>query len=283
MSSSAVGHRRQLHGATAPDGQPGRRGRQPVLGLPAGGTSFAVLSSGDAVHVDPAAAPGRRGERQHRAHRTGRGPASTTSTPCACDLTVPAAANCALLSFRFLTDEDPGAVFNDGFIAELDTNDWSIEPATGTEPSRIDAPHNFAFDANGDVISVNSPGSAGLTPEGATGTGLANGTARLTAATPVTPGSAFDLPLDLRLRRRHRRLGGAAGRPPPREPRGGRLHGRRGARRHDGPDRAHHLAVRPRRHRRHDARHLRHGRQRARRRAPRSGSRSAPAPPCSRT
>ncbi len=74
------------------------------------------------------------------------------------DLTVPESANCALLSFRFLTDEEPGAEFNDGFIAELDTNDWSIQPATATEPSRIDAPHNFAFDANGDVISVNSPG-----------------------------------------------------------------------------------------------------------------------------
>ena len=39
------------------------------------------------------------------------------------------------------------------------------------------------------MISVNSPGSAGLRPKGATDTGLASGTARLTAANPVTPGA----------------------------------------------------------------------------------------------
>jgi hypothetical protein len=53
---------------------------------------------------------------------------------------------------------------------------------------QVSAPHNFAFDATGNVISVNSPGSTGLTPEQATGTAFGTATARLTAATPIGPG-----------------------------------------------------------------------------------------------
>src|SRR3954451_10097806 len=174
--------------AIPPNGNPAGVANSPFSDFPQADTSFAILSSGDAVHVDPAATPdgGENGSTEPTdGPRAGVNDLNTLHV----DLAVPETANCALVSFRFLTDEEPGAEFNDGFIAELDTDDGSIVPATDTDPSRIDAPHNFAFDANGDVISVNSPGSAGLTPEGATNTGLANGTARLTAATPVTPGA----------------------------------------------------------------------------------------------
>ena len=174
--------------AIPPNGNPAGVANSPFSDFPQAGTSFAILSSGDAVHVDPAATAdaGENGSTEPTdGPRAGVNDLNTLHV----NLAVPESANCALVSFRFLTDEEPGAEFNDGFIAELDTDDWSIVPATGTDPSRIEAPHNFAFDANGDVISVNSPGSASLTPEGATNTGLANGTARLTAATPVTPGA----------------------------------------------------------------------------------------------
>ena len=174
--------------AIPPNGNPAAVANSPFSDFPQAGTSFAILSSGDTVHVDPAATAdaGENGSTEPTdGPRAGVNDLDTLHV----NLAVPETANCALVSFRFLTDEDPGAEFNDGFIAELDTDDWSIVPATATEPSRIDAPHNFAFDGNGDVISVNSPGSASLTPEGATNTGLASGTARLTAATPVTPGA----------------------------------------------------------------------------------------------
>jgi Bacterial Ig-like domain len=173
--------------ALPPNGNPAGVANSPFSDFPQAGTSFAILSSGDAVHVDPAATAdaGENGGTDPGGPRAGVNDLNTLHV----NLAVPESANCALVSFRFLTDEEPGADFNDGFIAELDTDDWSIVPAAGTDPSRIEAPNNFAFDANGDVISVNSPGSASLTPEGATNTGLANGTARLTAATPVTPGA----------------------------------------------------------------------------------------------
>ena len=174
--------------ALPPNGNPAAVANSPFSDFPQAGTSFAILSSGDAVHVDPAATADARENGTTEPTDGPRAGVNDLNT-LHVNLAVPESANCALVSFRFLTDEEPGAEFNDGFIAELDTDDWSIVPATDTEPSTIDAPHNFAFDANGDVISVNSPGSASLTPEGATNTGLANGTARLTAATPVTPGA----------------------------------------------------------------------------------------------
>ena len=174
--------------ALPPLGNPAAVADSPFSDFPQAGTSFAILSSGDAVHVDPDATP-NGGENGSFEPTDGPRAGVNDLVTLRVDLTVPESANCALLSFRFLTDEEPGAEFNDGFIAELDTNDWSIQPATGTEPSSIDAPHNFAFDANGNVISINSPGSAALRPEGAIGTGLISGTARLTAATPVSPGT----------------------------------------------------------------------------------------------
>src|SRR4051794_35552796 len=171
-----------------PAGNPAAVAGSPYSDFPQAGTSFAILSSGDSLHVDPAATSDG-GENGSIEPTDGPRAGVNDLVTLRVNLTVPETANCALLSFRFLTDEEPGDVFNDGFIAELDTNNWSIVPAAGTDPSRIEAPNNFAFDANHDVISVNSPGSAGLRPEGATGTGLLSGTARLTAATPVTPGA----------------------------------------------------------------------------------------------
>ena len=170
----------------APAGNPAAVADSPFSDFPQDGTTFAVLSSGDTLHVDPAGAD----TEENGSIEPNPGPRAGVNdlTSLRVNLTVPAGVNCALLSFRFLTDEAPGAEFNDGFIAELDANDWSIQPATETDPSTISAPHNFAFDSNGNVISVNSPGSASLTPDGATGTGFADGTARLTAATPVTAG-----------------------------------------------------------------------------------------------
>jgi hypothetical protein len=171
-----------------PAGNPAAVAGSPFSDFPQAGTSFAILSSGDAVHVDPDSTSDG-GENGSTEPTDGPRAGVNDLVTLRVNLAVPESANCALLSFRFLTDEDPGAEFNDGFIAELDTNDWSIETDTGTGTSRIAAANNFAFDTDGNVISVNSPGSASLRPEGATGTGLASGTARLTAATPVTPGA----------------------------------------------------------------------------------------------
>ena len=142
-----------------------------------------MLSSGDATKADPAVEPGD-GVNGGEAAAVGPRPSVYDLTTLRLDLRVPAGVNCAVLSFRFLTDEEPGsAEFNDGFVAELDASNWT---ALGGD---LAAPNNFAFDAAGNVISVNSPGSTGLTAEQADGTGFGIATARLTAATPIASGA----------------------------------------------------------------------------------------------
>ena len=101
------------------------------------------------------------------------------------DLQVPAGAACLAFDFTFGSEEYPEFVgsFNDAFLAELDTSSWVMNGNT------ITAPHNFALDGEGGVVSVNGtffdPGrvivGGGWEYDGST--------ARLTARTPITPGA----------------------------------------------------------------------------------------------
>ena len=102
------------------------------------------------------------------------------------DLSIPPAANCLSFDLAFQTEEYPEYVnqgFNDGFLAELDVSDWSVAGEV------ITAPHNFAFDAAGNIVSVNSsffdPGQV----VEATGTQYDGSTPLLRVQTPVTPGN----------------------------------------------------------------------------------------------
>jgi hypothetical protein len=166
----------------APNGNPAAVSDGALGGFPTNGSSFAILSSGDATHADPATEPADGSDGTVPDPESQR-PSVYDPTTLRLSLRVPNGLNCAVVSFRFLTDEAPGdAAFNDGFIAELDTSNWTAPGGA------VAAPNNFAFDSGGNVISVNSPGSTGLTAEQADGTGFASGTARLTAATPITPG-----------------------------------------------------------------------------------------------
>ena len=166
----------------APAGNPAAISDGLLGGFPTNGSTFAALSSGDALKADPAIEPGD-GENGGEPTAGGPRPSVYDLTTLRLDLRVPEGVNCAVFSFRFLTDEEPGSDdFNDGFIAELDSSNWTALAGD------LAAPNNFAFDAAGNVISVNSPGSTGLTAEQATGTGFGFATARLTAATPITPG-----------------------------------------------------------------------------------------------
>ena len=101
------------------------------------------------------------------------------------DLSIPAGANCLSFELAFQTEEYPefvNSAYNDGFIAELDTSDWNVSGST------ISAPHNFAFDNGGHIVSVNSsffdPGQVVV----ATGTQYDGSTPLLSVQTPVTPG-----------------------------------------------------------------------------------------------
>jgi large repetitive protein len=102
------------------------------------------------------------------------------------DLTVPAGANCLSFELAFQSEEFPEFVnqgFNDGFLAELDSSDWAVE---GEE---ITAPHNFAFDDTGSIVSVNSSFFDAGRVITDTGSEYDGSTPRLTVRTPVTPGA----------------------------------------------------------------------------------------------
>ena len=93
----------------APLGNPAAVGDAPLGGFPTNGGTFAVLSSGDAAKADP--------ENTSDGGENGSAPDAESTRPQVWDLTmlrvdgtVPAGVNCALFSFRFYTDEEPGGL-----------------------------------------------------------------------------------------------------------------------------------------------------------------------------
>ena len=160
----------------------------PLTFFPSGSDAdYAVLTTGDVSSIPTVGA--------FASTNWGTGPVRGDTdldvTIWVIDLDVPVGADCLSLNFQFLSEEFPqfvGSSFNDAFIAELDTSDWT------TSGSTITAPHNFAFDTNGNVISINSvvgvaavngAGSAFNDDDGGEG----GATFLLTARTPITPGA----------------------------------------------------------------------------------------------
>ena len=105
------------------------------------------------------------------------------------DLQVPEGSQCLTFDYAFASEEYPeyvGSNYNDGFLAELDSNDWSV---SGNE---IVAPGNFAKTSDGKYISVNSTVFANpdtVLDPGQSNTGYDGFSQPLRASTPVTAGS----------------------------------------------------------------------------------------------
>jgi hypothetical protein len=147
--------------------------------MPDDGSSFAALTNGSVAVADP---PN---------DSTGAGQANETSSRNVNDLStleidvnVPAGDNCLAFDGVFYSEEYPeyvGSEFNDGFIAELDTDDWTYDPSLLT----INAPHDFAFDEEGHELTVNS---ASFSEQGETGLQYDGSTKLLSASTAVTAG-----------------------------------------------------------------------------------------------
>ena len=167
-----------------PSGNPNAVSDVPLAGFPSDGPSYAILSNGDAGLADD---PNDSGSSEAEdGGPLSHGANAFDVSVLRVDINVPSTANCLTLDLRFLSEEFPeyvGQTVNDGFIAELDTTDW-----TTNANSTISAPHNFAFDPNGEVISINSSGATSMTAGEATGTTYDGATPRLSAAAPVTPG-----------------------------------------------------------------------------------------------
>jgi uncharacterized repeat protein (TIGR01451 family) len=171
----------------------------PLTSFPIHGATYGVLTTGTAASVgtpdilaDTILFGGRI---------PGRGNSAYDVTILRIDLQVPSPNNCLFLDFQFLSEEYPDYVvdlFNDAFIAELDSSTWF----THDHDQTITAPNNFAFDPDGNVVSIHSTGVALMAPANGVGTAFSGtssippalgkagaATVLLTASTPITPGS----------------------------------------------------------------------------------------------
>ena len=160
---------------SSPDHQlsPGAVSDTALAGFPTFGPSFAVLSSGDATTTE------LEGD-NNGADDAGHGDLVFDLTTLRVDLDVPAAANCVRFDFRYLTTEATAEQYDDGFMAELASSNFTVDPST----EAIDAPNNFARD-NGDFVTVHN---ATFTDAAASGTEYERATALRTAAASVAPG-----------------------------------------------------------------------------------------------
>ncbi len=107
------------------------------------------------------------------------------------DVDVPAGNTCLLLDFKFFSEEFPefvNAGFNDGFVAELDTTNWSIAPDPETFVQKINAPNDFAA-GYGDQVSVDTVGPTLVSDANSVGTTYDAATQLITTKVPITPGA----------------------------------------------------------------------------------------------
>ncbi|HVF04204.1 MAG TPA: PxKF domain-containing protein [Frankiaceae bacterium] len=159
-----------------------------VGGMPRHGSTFGIMSSGSASILTDANTSGSSST------SLGNGPLKGNSaydvTVLKVDLDVPSGANCLSFDFRFLSEEYPeyvGSSYNDAFlaevlVAELGSSTWT------TSGSSISAPDNFAFDPEGNPITINAAGVTSMSSAEAMGTTYDGATPLLVASTPVTPG-----------------------------------------------------------------------------------------------
>lgn len=168
-------------------------GSTPMAGFPTNGSTFAIITSGNAALADNPNDSTGSGQ-DWSVDATTIGPDVHDHQVVRVDLGA-ASGNCLAFDFKFLSEEYPEYVnsgFNDAFIAQLNT--WSVtaDPTTQT----VNAPGNFAAGV-GDAISVDGVGPSAMTAEQAAGSTYDGATLPLIARVPVTPGSANSLYLTI--------------------------------------------------------------------------------------
>jgi hypothetical protein len=156
----------------------------PLTKFPRHGSDYAILTTGN-----PQLADDRNSSEQSGADLNGgnlRGDSDLDVSVLKLEIGVPPSANCLSFDFRFLSEEYPefiNAGFDDAFVAELDTTDWT------TSGGVLTAPHDFAVDRLDLPITIDGIGSTGVVAERATTTTYDAATRLLRASTPVSPGN----------------------------------------------------------------------------------------------
>lgn len=164
--------------------QAGTGNNAPSLsGFPTAGTTYGILTSGDAEIADTANSGNGDGDNLG-IEDPGRGDANDSQT-LRLDFATPAGQNCLNLDYKFFSEEFPEFVnkgFNDGFVAELDKSTWV------TSNSKISAPLDFAA-GYGDQVAVDTVGPTVVDPSNSVGTTYDAATKTLTTKTVVTAGA----------------------------------------------------------------------------------------------
>ncbi len=175
------------YAALPPDNRPNAVSTEPLAGFPRKGKSYAIMTSGCAQLADHHRYAGRPGCKDNGVPLRGTRDLNIVRLV----VRVPRSANCLSFRFRYLSQEYPtfvGSQYNDGFIAELDYTSWSSGLSGPSDP-HISAPHDFAKDAHGNIITINSAGPEAFTKANAAGTTYGGATRVLRASTRVTPGT----------------------------------------------------------------------------------------------
>ena len=194
------------YAALPPDNHPVAISTEPLAGFPRYGKAYAILTSGCATLADHHKYAGRPGCKDDGIAVRG----VRDLTVLRLVVRVPHNANCLSFRFRYLSQEFPkyvGSQYNDGFIAELDYTNWN-SGLNGPNDPHISAPHDFAKDSKGNIISVQRcrPGhDERRLREGHHLRRGDTGSARLDSGHARNP---LLVPLDLRSRRPVLRLGG---------------------------------------------------------------------------
>ena len=176
--------RRGVFPAIPPSSKPAAVSTTRMAGFPRRGSSYAILSTGNARSADD---PNDKTDLGTQA----RGPSirgARDVTILRLDLRVPRGRNCLSFDFRYLSEEFPEFVdseFNDAFVAELDVTDW--DASSKTDPI-VRSPSNFALSRRGNPIRVNTLSTTRVTPFQARGTTYDAATRILRASTRVRPG-----------------------------------------------------------------------------------------------
>jgi len=158
--------------------------------FPTHGSTFAILSTGRAMS---ATQPNNEGDLSSELGGLNNNQGNDL-VRLHMQLHVPANVNCANFDFSYYSEEFPewvGSSFNDAFTAQL--NDPTISVSDTVTGSVVYAPHNFALDSLGNVISVNTVFGVSY-PTGTTYDGV---TPFLQARAVVTPSTTIDLYLSI--------------------------------------------------------------------------------------
>jgi hypothetical protein len=167
------------HGLGLPD--VATLGAQALPGFPRPGPAFTILTTGDVTLADDANVGGSSGLDLFGPNIRGNSDRDVSVLRLAAPVT--ASDNCLSFEFRFLSEEFPefvNAGFNDAFIAELRSSDWT------TSGGAITAPNNFAFDDAGNPITIDAVGETAVAPYRSIATTYDSATRIARASAPLT-------------------------------------------------------------------------------------------------